>query len=936
MVEAMRGHQLNGWPAPRDTAPVIAVLGPTNTGKTHYAVERMLAHASGMIGFPLRLLAREIYDRVVAERGPRAVALITGEEKIVPDDPRYFICTVEAMPLGRQTEFLAVDEVQLAADPDRGHVFTQRILGARGISETMLLGSNTAMGLIRKLLPHADIRTRPRLSRLSYAGPRKLSRLPPRTAVVAFSAEDVHDIAVALRRRRGGCAIVMGALSPRTRNAQVALYQSGDVDFLVATDAIGMGLNMDIDHVAFASLTKFDGRQNRRLTEAEIGQIAGRAGRHLRDGTFGVTEPLTGFEQPLIEALEGHDFAPLRSFQWRNGRPDTRTLGALLRALEDPPPDPSLLVTHDAEDHLVLKLLIEQPEIVARAADPEGVALLWDVCQTPDFAQVGSGGHARLMARIFGHLRDDGVLPVDWIAGHVAKLERAEGDIGTLLERIARIRTWTYLAHHGDWLPDAEHWRERTRAIEDLLSDSLHDRLTDQFVDPYAVTSGRRRRKHEEKVVATMRNGVVWAGEDRVASMEGLKLVPDPDSGLDPEGLRRRTAGYGDTELARAARRALREGMPAWIDGIIAADDDTFRLGLDGALRWKGTAIAKLAPDRDVLSPAIQLLGADGLEPGPRDKLAARLRAWLDGHLRTCLPALFILREAELAPQARGLAFQLADGLGFVQRDRVRAQIAGLGQGDRKALRALGVDFGRHAITVPALARPEPARLRALLWCIYQVHPVPNLPARRGRSVPADPAAPEGFYDAVGHIRINRRVIQARVFERLADAAASALRRGRLEASPQLAMLADLTLAELRPALVMIGYRAVNDADGRHYVPARRRGGRTNGGDRTPRSESASAEASGEDRRPRRNRRRGRTQPDGGQQPPAAEVGAKQTRAAGAGGDDARKAADGQQARKRTPNRAKQPTRPTTRPAYDPDSPFAVLRDLKLGSREGG
>ena len=916
---------MTAWTEPVETSPVIAVLGPTNTGKTHFAVERMLAHRSGMIGLPLRLLAREVYDRVVAERGPRVTALITGEEKIIPEDPRYFICTVEAMPLSRQTEFLAVDEIQLASDPDRGHVFTQRLLGARGIAETVFLGSQTAEGLIRRLLPQAEIRSRPRMSRLSYAGPRKLSRLPPRSAVVAFSAEDVHDIAVALRRRRGGCAIVMGALSPRTRNAQVALYQSGDVDFLVATDAIGMGLNMDIDHVAFASMAKFDGRQNRRLTNAEIGQIAGRAGRYLRDGTFGVTEPLTAFDQLLIDALEGHDFPPVRAFQWRNGRPDTRTLGALLRSLDDLPPDTCLIGTPDAEDHVVLKQLAGQPEIADKAADADGVALLWDVCQTPDFAQVGSTAHARLMARIFTHLRADGELPIDWFANHVSRLERADGDIGTLLERIARIRTWTYLAHHGDWVPDAEHWRERTRTIEDLLSDALHDRLTDQFVDPYALTSGRRRKRHEEVVVAHMRNGAIWVGEDRIGTMIGLHFQPDADSGLDANGLRRRTAGYGDTALARAVRRALREGMPGLVTAITAAADDDFRLGADGVMRWAGSEVATLKGDREVLVPAIQPVAADGMEPADRDRLVARLRGWLDQYLRSRLGPLFQLREAELGSHGRGLAFQLADGLGFVPREQVRSHLHDLPPAERKALRALGVNFGRFALSLPDLSKPEAVRLRALLWCVHKGHPVPNLPARRGRSVPDDPAAPEGFYAAVGFVKIARRLIPVRLFDRVADAAASALRRGRLTASPQLATYADLTLAELRQALTMLGYRKVTDADGEHFRPGRRNDGQPRHR-RPQQADGENREVNGKDGKGRDGKGR-RGKPRHGK----SAQGSSGDGPGGTGRNGHGKGRPGKEGRDRPRSGSPKPNRPRE---IDPDSPFAVLKNLTFGDRK--
>src|SRR6266513_194638 len=463
---------------------LVAVLGPTNTGKTHLAIERMLDHQSGMIGFPLRLLAREVYDRVVKLRGARAVALITGEEKILPPNPAYFVCTVESMPLDRPVEFLAVDEIQLCADPERGHVFTARLLHARGLRETMFLGSDTIRPLMRRLVPEAEYVNRPRFSTLSYTGYKKVTRLPPRSAVVAFSMADVFSLAELVRRQRGGTAVVMGALSPRARNAQVGMFQAGEVDYLVATDAIGMGLNMDLDHVAFARLGKFDGRGPRRLSAAEIGQIAGRAGRHMADGSFGTTADEGQLDPAIVAAVEEHRFEPLTHVSWRNTRLRFDTVGALLRALDERPPSPGLVQVRDADDHRALQLLSRNTDVMALASNPGAVRLLWEVCQIPDFRKVMSDSHARFLAQCFLHVAGPHErLPAQWVGGQMAQLDRLDGDIDTLMARIAHIRTWTYITHRGDWVADSTAWQERARGIEDRLSDALHERITQRFVD---------------------------------------------------------------------------------------------------------------------------------------------------------------------------------------------------------------------------------------------------------------------------------------------------------------------------------------------------------------------------------------------------------------------------------------------------------------------
>ena len=506
---------------------ITAVLGPTNTGKTHFAIERLLTHTSGVIGFPLRLLARENYDRVVRLKGARHVALVTGEEKIVPAQARYFLCTAESMPLERPFDFVAIDEIQMCADAERGHVFTERLLGARGIVETMFLGADTMRPLIRKLVPEAEFLGRPRLSNLSYAGTKKLTRLPKRSAVVAFSAGRVYEIAETLRRQRGGAAIVLGALSPRTRNAQVEMYQQGEVDFLVATDAIGMGLNMRLDHVAFFEREKFDGRVHRDLGTAELAQIAGRAGRYMSDGTFGTVAALGALEPHVIEAIENHRFKPLTVLQWRNGGLDFRSPTALLASLEARPPREELVRARESDDQQALASLLRDESVARNAGSRDMLRLLWDVCQIPDYRKTMAEAHIRLLATVFGHLAGPGGrLPTDWIASQISSLDQTDGDIDTLMARIAHVRTWTYISHRHDWIDDVTAWQASARAIEDRLSDALHEQLTQRFVDRRAAILSRAG-GGAELWAAVDEAGEVKVEGELVGRIEGFRFVPE-------------------------------------------------------------------------------------------------------------------------------------------------------------------------------------------------------------------------------------------------------------------------------------------------------------------------------------------------------------------------------------------------------------------------
>jgi ATP-dependent RNA helicase SUPV3L1/SUV3 len=801
---------------------VTAVLGPTNTGKTYLAIERMLGHGSGVIGFPLRLLARENYDRAARLRGKRQVALVTGEEKIVPRGARYFFCTVESMPVDRPFDFLAVDEIQLCGDAERGHVFTDRLLHARGEAETMFLGADTIHPLLRRLVPEAEVVSRPRFSTLSYAGPRKLTRLPPRSAAIAFSAAEVYALAELLRRQSGGTAVVLGALSPRTRNAQVDLFEAGEVDYLVATDAIGMGLNLNLDHVAFTRLGKFDGRLARRLTPAEVGQIAGRAGRHMSDGTFGTNGELGGMDGELVEAVEQHRFDPLDLLYWRNRRLDFESPTRLLASLDERPPSPVLARAREGDDQLALATLTKDPEIARRAGGGAAVRLLWEVCQIPDFQKILSDQHAALLARIYRHLMDgDGRLPTDWVARQVARIDRADGDIDALMARIAHIRTWTYVTHRGDWLDDSPHWQERTRAIEDGLSDALHLRLTERFIDRRTAVLLRRLRGGEDLIGAVRANGEVLVEGEHLGRLKGFRFVVD--SSAEREAVR---------PLEAAARRALVGEIPRRLRRLEQDPDKAFVLDDRARILWNDTAVARLEAGATALAPRVRTLAGDLLDGPQRERLRRRLDQWLRGHIGRLLGPLLRLGEAELKGPARGIAFQLAESLGTLPRREVVKQIAALRRGERRALAALGVRLGRDSVFLPALATKRATRLRALLWLVHQGRPadaeslaiaaaMPSIiavadladwlpeaggPVSNGSGSRGDLV--EGFCRAIGYRRMARPALAVRAdaLERLARQAHKLAAQGTFGASADLRKAAGCGDQELAAILPELGF----------------------------------------------------------------------------------------------------------------------------------
>lgn len=762
----------------RAPSRVTAVLGPTNTGKTHLAVERMAAHASGMIGLPLRLLAREIYDRLVRLKGANAVALITGEEKILPARAAYFVCTVEAMPLERTVEFLAVDEIQLCADPARGHVFTHRLLHARGREETMFLGAATMAPLVRRLLPEAEIVGRDRLSVLSYAGPRKLTRLPRRSAVVAFSAEAVYAIAELIRRQRGGAAVVMGSLSPRTRNAQVALYQSGEVDFLVATDAIGMGLNMDVDHVAFAGLRKFDGKRTRWLTPPEVAQVAGRAGRFTRDGTFGVTGECEEMDEDLVRAVEDHAFEPVPAAEWRNGALDFASLAELLRSLGRAPERPGLKLAEEALDETVLRRLAAEPDVAAAARDRGRLLKLWDACQIPDFRKTTLDEHQRLVREVFEALGSRaGRLSEDWIAPQFAALDSTGGEIDALAGRLAGVRTLAYVSHRSGWLARAEHWREATRALEARLSDALHEKLMARFIDRRTSVLMRALHVREEVLAGVAEDGSVTVEGQAVGRLRGLDFRPE-----------RGGTALEDRALRAAARRAVGPEIARRLGRLAAAADGDFAVQPDGIVTWEGAAAAAVLGDSRPFAPRVRLLGELGPEPA-RERAARRIEAWLAGEAGRRLAALQRLEAAmasgELKGLPRGLAWRLAEAGGVLPRPEVEAELAALSQQERRALRALGVTIGAHSVWLPAaLSR----RARALAAAFTAGEGGGWRPPAERLSPLPDPAPSARALAARGLRAVGRWAAPVAQLEQMAEA---------LRAGPRGAPLDPATLAAL-------------------------------------------------------------------------------------------------------------------------------------------
>ncbi len=781
------------------SARVVAVLGPTNTGKTHYAIERMLAHRSGIIGLPLRLLAREVYDKIVALRGPSVVALVTGEERVVPLRAKYWVCTVEAMPQAMELDFVAIDEVQLCADPERGHAFTDRLLHMRGLHETLFLGAGTMRKVISDLVPEAQFMRRDRLSTLTYTGSKKISRMPARSAIVCFSIDNLYAIAELIRRQKGGVAVVMGALSPRTRNAQVELYQNGDVDYLVATDAIGMGLNLDIDHVAFAGLSKFDGRRMRDLAPNELGQIAGRAGRGMSDGSFGVTGEALLLDEGMAAAIVRNRFTPISKLQWRNSDLNFSSIDALMHSLSISSQDDLLVKAREADDYLALQTLWQSEDIRQQVRHPEHVHLLWNICRIPDFRGISMADHVNLLSSLFGHLQGNRHLPNDWLSGHVKRIDRVEGDIDTLLMRLAFVRTWTYVSQRSGWVDDENHWRETTRAVEDKLSDALHMRLTQRFVDRRTSVLLRRLKQKEALLAEVNENGDVTVEGEFVGRLEGFQFRQDKDA-----------TGQETKTIKSAALQALKPNFHLRVDRFYNAQDTGIDFTEQGDLMWETQAIGKLVPGDDILKPRITVLVDDEAGADVMQKVQRRLQHFIDCKVASLFePLVNLQRDETLTGLARGFAYRMVEGFGILPRAQVAEDVKSLGQDARGALRKHGVRFGQFTVFMPLLLKPAPTRLRLVLWSLskglqtFSEAPPPGLV-----TVPVDVHAESGYDTICGYRNSGTRAIRIDMLERLADMLRGENSRTGFEAKADMLSITGMTLEQFADLMQGIGYHA--------------------------------------------------------------------------------------------------------------------------------
>jgi len=778
---------------------ITAVLGPTNTGKTHYAIDRMLGYRSGVIGLPLRLLAREVYDKIVKLRGPSVVALVTGEERIVPERTQYWVCTVEAMPQGLGTDFLAIDEIQLCADPERGHVFTDRLLRARGTHETLFLGSDTMRSAIAAMEPKAQFLYRDRFSELLYTGAKKISRMPARSAIVGFSVDNVYAIAELLRRQKGGAAVVMGALSPRTRNAQVEMYQNGEVDYLVATDAIGMGLNLDIDHVAFSSLSKFDGRRMRYLAPNELAQIAGRAGRYMKPGTFGVTGEAGELDEGMAEAIVNHRFTPIKKLQWRNAKLEFGNAEALIRSLETAPNDDWLVRAREADDLMVLKSLAELGHVQEKASDARGVKLLWDVCRIPDFRGISHGEHSNLLEKIFGDLHEYGRVPDDWLARQIKRIDKTDGDIDTLSKRLAYIRTWTYVAQRKGWVDDENHWRGATRAVEDRLSDALHNALTQRFVDRRTSVLLRRLKQKEAMLAEVNDKGEVTVEGHAVGRLDGFRFRQD--SAATPDEAK---------TLRAAALQALRPEFHLRADRFYNSPDTEIDFTDQGGLMWGSNAIGKLVAGSEPLKPQVEAFVDDEAGHDVAQKVQRRLQHFIDRKVATLFePLLNMQRDEALTGLARGFAFRMIENMGVIPRSAIATEVKDLDQDARGALRKHGIRFGQFTVFMPLLLKPAPTRLRLVLWSLSQgLDEFPESPPPGLVTIPTMASAPESFHTMSGYHAAGTRAIRIDMLERLADQLRAENSRAGFEAKPDMLSITGMTLEQFADLMQGLGYAA--------------------------------------------------------------------------------------------------------------------------------
>jgi len=780
-----------------------AILGPTNTGKTYFAIERMLAHSSGIMCFPLRLLARENYDKIIKVVDKNKVALITGEEKIVPKNAVYFCCTIEAMPINKKVEFVGIDEVQIASDFERGYIFTDRILNSRGTKETVFLGAETISSKLKALVPEIKIEGRPRMSSLSYIGRKKVTRIKKRSAIVAFSVADVYTIADVIRKQLGGSSIVMGALSPRTRNSQVEMYENGDVDYLVATDAIGMGLNLKIDHVSFASIRKFDGTSLRNLTDPEIAQIAGRAGRFMSDGTFGVTENSSDMSEHTIDAVENSKFDQITNVFWRNSNLDFSSVSNLIKSLETSPPEPFLIRKPDAEDHRHLVFLSEDKDVKKIAQSPNDIKLLWEVAQVPEFNKNLTNDHVFLLSKIYEQLISKGQLSNDFISSQIYNLDKITKDIDTLMQRIASIRTWTYLSHKNNWLADSNNWQETSLTIEDKLSDALNNQLTNRFVDKRISVLGKKIKENLNLLIEIKSDSSIYLDSMKVGELNGfvLKLVDSsaPSSELFLKNLKKSL----DAEIKKRVKN------------FYIIEDQRLEINDEAKIFWDASPIGWLTPSDDPFFPKIQIIQSDLLETSQVNLITEKLKSFVYNKIQKFLFPVISLNEKEFNNSARGIIFQLKEGFGTTSFKKIQKLYRELVDEDKKQLSKAGLRFGVEYLYIPELLKPTAVRLRALLWGVFNNTYYNNSLPDDGRvAFTPKESAPQQWYNIIGYSKLGDRVMRVDMVERLSVIIRTSARDGSFKISEEMLSLAGASKDQMANILSDLGFEKSKDRDG--------------------------------------------------------------------------------------------------------------------------
>ena len=736
---------------------IIALLGPTNTGKTFSAMQRMLSFNSGIMGFPLRLLARENYDIATNIKGKNSVALITGEEKIIPENAKYFICTTESMPIDKNVEFIAVDEIQLAADRERGFIFTQRLLFSRGELETMFLGSESIKPLLQKIIKNIEFNQLERFSKLKYLGKKKLTSLPPKTAIVTFSTEEVYEIADFLRRSKGGAALVLGSLSPRTRNAQVDLYQSGEVDYIVATDAIGMGLNMDIDHVAFASLSKFDGKRRRRLSLLEIAQIAGRAGRHIKNGTFGTTASIRELSDEDIFALENHKYKAIERVYWRNNNLNFASIKTLLSTLKKPPPQIEFNKSPPADDQIIIEILDKNPEIKKRLNTEDNIRLLWDIAQVPDFRKLLPEIHSNFLSNVFIKLTEGrNQLSEDWINSHIMKLDCIEGDIHVLMDRIAAIRIWTYLTNRAGWVESENYWRKKTRQVEDNLSDALNEKLKQKFIDKKTIKLSKKLKRSEKIIGSVDHDNNVIVGGYSIGTINGLIFIPDKGD-----------YSKSNKVIRNISNNVLASEFAKKINFIISDRKFLLEINNFGQILWNNEIVAKLSKGAKILEPKILIICDELCQVNDKQRLQQYIKEWFYKEIKKSLMSLYIVNELNCSGIMRGVIFQLVDNLGSFNNEDSLSQISILQSPEKKILSKSRVRMGVYFTYIPDMLRSYQIKIRGVLWKVFNSIPQSvRLPPEGRVSFDIEEGVSDEYYSACGFWVVNKTAYRVDMVER--------------------------------------------------------------------------------------------------------------------------------------------------------------------------